>query len=92
VKIDHLRITKQFNKRLLELPSGKQARVKEALKKACDDIRDPQLRMHLLNADFAGTVSLSAGGDLRIHCRLVKEDGELVAILQSVGTHSQSYR
>jgi len=49
------------------------------------------LRLHELKGDYAGTVSISAGGDLRIRMELREEDGVTIAILQSVGTHSQLY-
>ena len=89
------RFGREFKKLYGKLPPRKQAAVNEALKRALADLDDPRLRLHALKGEFVGTYSLSAGGDLRIHLRLLEEmvDGEtvLIASLQAVGTHSQLY-
>jgi len=92
VRVHDFRPTKQFTTQLSRLSPHQQARVKQALCQVLVDLSDPQLRAHRLKGQFAGTISISAGGDLRIHLRLVGGGGSTVAIVDAVGTHSQLYR
>jgi len=89
--IDGYHFTKRFLKRFTDLPPGKQIKVTQALTLAVADPYDPSLRLHALKGEYAGTYSISAGGDLRIHFEMTDKDGESIASLQSVGTHSQLY-
>jgi len=91
VKIDRFHFTKRFLKQLERLGAPQQARVQAALAQANVDLDLPSLRLHELKGEYAGTHSISAGGDLRIHIELFDEDGQTIASLQSVGTHSQLY-
>jgi len=91
VRISRFEFSKKFEKSFIKLTVGEQARVQVALRKAAVDLNDPSLRPHELKGARAGTVSLNAGGDLRILCRLFEEDGQVVAFIQLVGTHSQLY-
>ena len=90
MKIDRYEVTKKFEKTFNKLRSAEQERVKAALVAASEDLFNPTLRVHELKGAMAGTVSLNAGGDLRILCRLYGQ-GETVALLLVVGTHSQLY-
>jgi mRNA-degrading endonuclease YafQ of YafQ-DinJ toxin-antitoxin module len=91
MRIDRLDLSSRFVKQLTRLSVRKQDRVREALRLAINDPGDPRLRVHALAGQFQGTYSISAGGDLRIHFRLIESDGQSIASLQSVGTHSQLY-
>jgi len=86
--IDRFEFTKKFEKAFLKLTSGEQRRVRDALQSAADDLRNPSLNRHELKGARSGTVSLSAGGDLRVLCRIYIEDGQTVALVEVVGTHS----
>ena len=91
MRIDRLDLSRRFEKQIAKLPARKRARVREALRLAVADPDDPRLRLHELKGEFAGTYSISAGGDLRVHFRLIEEDGVSIANLHAVGTHSQLY-
>jgi mRNA-degrading endonuclease YafQ of YafQ-DinJ toxin-antitoxin module len=83
--------TRHFNKQFAKLSPRRQAQVRQTLRLAMVDLDDPRLRLHELKGPFAGTYSISAGGDLRIHCGLITDEQAIVASLQAVGTHSQLY-
>jgi len=89
--IDRFEFTKKFEKAFVKLTLNEQRRVREALKVAAVDLRSPSLNRHELKGARSGTVSLSAGGDLRILCRIYFEDEQTVALVEVVGTHSQLY-
>ncbi|MCL2470708.1 MAG: hypothetical protein FWF25_03070 [Propionibacteriaceae bacterium] len=90
-RIDRFELSKKFIKAFQKLTSGEQRRVNQALTTATVDLSHPALRSHELKGNYAGTVSISAGGDLRIHIHLIEEDDLTIAIVQSVGSHSQLY-
>jgi mRNA-degrading endonuclease YafQ of YafQ-DinJ toxin-antitoxin module len=90
-RVDRFEFSKKFEKAFARLTAGEQGRIKTALITAASDLSDPRLRQHELKGVRAGTVSLNGGGDLRVLCRLFDEDGQTVALLLIVGTHSQLY-
>ncbi len=67
--------TRQFAKAFARLPAKKQEKVRQVLAAALNDVSAPLLRLHPLTGDWAGTYSLSAGGDLRILFEIVEEQG-----------------
>ncbi|MCL2491117.1 MAG: hypothetical protein FWF36_10465, partial [Propionibacteriaceae bacterium] len=69
--IDRFELSKSFIKAFAKLTDGEQRRVNQAMTTATIDLAHPMLRAHDLKGDYAGTVSISAGGDLRIHLHLV---------------------
>jgi len=91
VKVDRFEFTRRFTKRVGELPPRRQSRVKETLKLAAADLSSPQLHLHELKGQLAGTQSISVGGDLRIHLQLHRDGDVVVATLLTVGTHAQLY-
>jgi mRNA-degrading endonuclease YafQ of YafQ-DinJ toxin-antitoxin module len=91
IKIDRFEFTKKFEKAFTGLTRSEQGRVKAALTAAAADLNTPSLRRHGLKGARAGTVSLNAGGDLRILCRIYDDDNQTVALLLIVGTHSKLY-
>lgn len=83
-----LRFSKAFDKRYQKLTVRQQQKVDAALELFLSDPNARVLRRHELKGQWHGFFSLSAGGDLRIHCQ---QDSEIV-LLVSVGTHSQLYK
>jgi len=79
VKVDALHPTKGFDKLFLALPPRRQAKVKQALNRLLSDPSDPNLRLHQLKGDYAGTFSISAGGDLRVHFEIIRHDDQTIA-------------
>lgn len=81
--------TKAFDKQFQKLGSKRQARAREAVSLFLNDVAAPSLRVHSLKGEWAGHGSLSAGGDLRLHFRMIDED---TVLFVAVGTHSQLYK
>jgi len=80
--------TKTFEKAYATLRPKEQARVDDALLTYLIDPTVKHLRVHKLKGKYLGQVSISAGGDLRIH---LKEDVDIIIVVVTVGTHSQLY-
>lgn len=54
-------------------------------------LRDPEvrkLRNHALTGQWSGYRSISAGGDMRLHFRVIDDE---TVLFVAVGTHSQLY-
>jgi addiction module RelE/StbE family toxin len=81
--------TKAFNKQFEKLPSGRQERAKAAVGLFLQDMAHPILRNHALKGEWLGFHSISAGGDLRLHFRMIDENHVLFV---AVGSHSQLYK
>lgn len=79
---------KAFDKSFLKLPAKKQQKVRATIVLFLENPRARSLRLHELEGKLAGTWSISAGGDLRIHFRY---DGDTVVFFLAVGTHAQLY-
>jgi len=90
-RVDHFKASSVFIKALRRLPKKDRDRVQSSLHKATVDLADPTLRFHRPKGPLAGFVSIDAGWDLRIHCRIRQEDQLTWAYLVAVGTHSQLY-
>ena len=83
------RFTKDFKRQYAKLPTAKQDKVDSALLLYLDNPDAPGLRRHMLKGEYLGQVSISAGGDLRIH--LIEND-EIIIVVVCVGSHSQLYK
>jgi addiction module RelE/StbE family toxin len=81
--------TKEFNKQFARLPRARQLRAKDALAQYLDDPAAPALRLHRLKGEWLGYYSISAGGDLRLHFRIISAD---TLLFVAIGTHSQLYK
>lgn len=81
--------TKPFNKQFEKLPRKRQEQARAAVALFLEDVADPSLRNHALKGEWLGYRSISAGGDLRIHFKIVNE---LSVLFVAVGTHSQLYK
>jgi addiction module RelE/StbE family toxin len=81
--------TKSFNAQFEKLPLEYQIIAKDAVELFLDDVAAPSLRNHALKGKWAGYRSISAGGDLRLHFKMV---GPNTVLFVAVGSHSQLYR
>jgi addiction module RelE/StbE family toxin len=86
VQID---FTKLFNKQFEKLPAKRQEQARTAVALFLRDMTDPALRNHGLKGEWMGYRSISAGGDLRLHFKVVSESNVLFV---AVGSHSQLYK
>ncbi len=81
--------TKTFNKQFEKLSSKRQQHIRSAVKLFLQNTSNPALRNHALKGEWLGHRSISAGGDLRLHFKVI--DNNTVLFI-AVGTHSQLYR
>ena len=80
---------RRFEKQYALLNSVQKVRVKVALTQYMTGKITPALRVHKLSGEYRGQVSISAGGDLRIH--LLDNEIDMTVVALQVGTHSQLY-
>jgi addiction module RelE/StbE family toxin len=80
---------RNFDKEFARLSGAKKERVKKAIELYLQEPEHPVLRNHPLKGGWSHYRSISAGGDLRIHYRLLDQD---TTLLVAVGTHSQLYK
>ena len=83
-------LSKKFQKQFDKLRLNEQGRVLACLEafKANPDL--PSLRRHALKGELLGYMSISAGGDLRLH--YYEKGDRITFVFVSVGTHSQLYK
>lgn len=81
--------TKSFNKQFQKLPRKSQDRAKAAVKLYLQDITSPSLRHHALKGEWLGFHSISAGGDLRLHFKMINQN---TVLFVAIGSHSQLYK
>ena len=81
--------TKSFVKQLEKMPVQKRKQVRAAVALFMVDVAAPALRNHKLKGRWLGYSSISAGGDLRLHFKVVTKNSVLFV---EVGTHSQLYK
>ena len=81
--------TKPFNKQFKKLPPKKQSQAKTAVAVFLIDPATPSLRNHALKGEWLGYRSISAGGDFRLHFKIISQDTVLFVAL---GSHSQLYK
>ncbi len=63
----------------------------EVLTQLAEDPFQPSLRSHKLTGALAGSWACSAGYDLRIIFKSVKQAGKPVILLETIGTHDEVY-
>lgn len=83
------KFSKDFDKQLGKLPQKRRDKVIDTVDLFLDNPMEESLRNHALSAEWKGYRSISAGGDLRLHFKML--DGG-IAYFVAVGTHSQLYR
>lgn len=81
--------TKTFNKQFQKLPTKQQEQAKAAVALFVQDVTAPALRNHGLKREWQGHRSITAGGDLRLHFKVI-EDNKVLFV--AVGSHSQLYK
>jgi len=84
-----LEFSKTYQKDFDKLRLNEQARVQACLRKFLINPDTPSLQRHALKGKFLGYMSISAGGDLRLH--YYEEDDQITFVFVRVGTHSQLY-
>ena len=82
-----IEFSRNFEKEYCKLPTKKQNKVDAAIKLFLQDSTNRVLRNHALKGEWLGHFSISAGGDLRLHFKLLGD----TALFISVGTHAQLY-
>ena len=86
MKVD---FTKAFNKQFEKLPRKRQEKAKAAVAMFLQDAAAPSLRNHALKGEWLGFHSISAGGDLRLHFKMIDQNNILFV---AVGSHAQLYK
>lgn len=80
---------KTFDRQFKQLPTTQKVGVKNSLLLFQENPSHPLLRNHPLKGEWMHYHSISAGGDLRLHYRIISDDEVLFV---AVGTHSQLYK
>jgi addiction module RelE/StbE family toxin len=80
---------KDFEKQFAKLPKKRRDKVIGVIDLYLDNPTEPSLCNHALTAEWAGYRSIRAGGDLRLHFRILTGG---IAYFVAVGTHSQLYK
>jgi len=88
-KPSRIDFSKTFLKAFSKLPPKRQAAAKHAVQLLMENPTLPSLRLHELKGSLAGTYSISAGGDLRLHFETAPGN---VIRFTAIGTHAQLYR
>ena len=84
-----IKLHKDFEKQLAKLPKKRRDKVVDAIELFLENPTESSLRNHTLIAEWAGYGSISAGGDLRLHFKILSGD---VVYFVAVSTHSQLYK
>ena len=84
-----LKFSKKYRKQFDKLRLSEQARVQACLRMFLINPDLPALRRHVLKGELLGFMSISAGGDLRLH--YYEKGDRITFVFVSVGTHSQLY-
>jgi addiction module RelE/StbE family toxin len=77
---------RQFQSRL---SAPQRQKALEVIKLFIDEPFHKYLRNHALHGNWKGYRSISVGGDLRLHFKIIRGDRVL---FEAVGSHSQLYR
>lgn len=78
-----------FEKQMAKLPKKQQGRAIDAIEEFLKDPTQPYLRVHALKGKWSGHISISAGGNMRLHFKPIDANKILFV---AVGTHAQLYR
>jgi addiction module RelE/StbE family toxin len=81
--------TKSFDKQFSKLPRKRQEQAKAAVALFLQDVAHPVLRNHALKGEWKGHHSISAGGNLRLHFKMIDEN---TVLFVAIGSHSQLYK
>jgi len=81
--------TKTFNKQFEKLSEKKQKQTKAVIALFLKDTTTPSLRNHALKGEWLGYRSISAGGDFRLHFKMINKN---TVLFVAVGSYSQLYK
>lgn len=84
-----LDFNKSFKKQFIRLSSPQKLRARQSLEIFQQYPYDTSLRNHPLKGEWQGYRSISAGGDLRLHFKVVDENK---IVFVAIGSHSQLYK
>ncbi|MHB8362907.1 MAG: type II toxin-antitoxin system RelE/ParE family toxin [Patescibacteria group bacterium] len=85
----NIEFTKAFNKQFEKLQKKYQDKAKATVAVFLQDMYTPSLRTHALKGEWIGFYSISAGGDLRLHFKMINQN---TILFVAVGSHSQLYK
>jgi addiction module RelE/StbE family toxin len=85
-----IELTKDFEKQFKKLRRNEQIRVVECLRVFERYPETLTLRRHALKGKYKRFMSISAGGDLRLH--YYEKDDSITCVFVSAGSHSQLYK
>lgn len=83
------KLHKDFERQLAKLPEKKRDRAIDAIELFLGAPNNPSLRNHTLKDEWLGYRSISAGGDFRLHFKMIDTN---TALFVAVGTHNQLYK
>ena len=81
--------TRSFNKQFAKLSIKKQEKARLAIALYLENSLDPRIRYHPLTGEWQDHVSISAGGDLRLHFKIIDKN---TILFVAIGSHSQLYK
>lgn len=84
-----INFSKGFVKQHKKLSAKIQGKVDEHIALFARDPAARKLRNHALTGEWSGYQSISAGGDLRLHFRVIDDT---TVLFVAVGSHSQLYK
>jgi addiction module RelE/StbE family toxin len=84
-----IQLHKDFEKQLAKLPKKRRDKAVDTIDLFLKEPSEPSLRNHALTAEWVGYRSISAGGDLRLHFKVINDN---TVLFVAVGTHSQLYK
>ena len=83
-------LKRSFQKQFDKLRPNEQARVVACLEAFEINPDLPSLRRHALKGKYQNVMSISAGGDLRLH--YYEEGDNITFVFVNIGSHSQLYK
>ena len=84
-----VRYQKSFTNQFKKLPPKQRIKVAVIVEIFAQDPDDSVLRNHALKGEWFGYHSISAGGDIRLHYRILDDQ---TVLFVAVGSHSQLYQ
>lgn len=81
--------TKAFDKQFSRLSTKKQEQMRSIVALFLENPNAPSLRNHALKGEWSEYRSISVGGDLRLHFKIISAN---TIVFVAVGTHSQLYK
>ena len=80
---------KDFEKQFAKLPKKRRDKAIDTIDLFLDEPMESSLRNHALKAEWSGYRSISAGGDFRLHFKMIDQS---TVLFVAIGTHNQLYK